>query len=88
MSLIPLYILSGLLGLTLVIREIQHQQLIKALINKILESNGMQGIPETNPMASLFSQLAPSGKEAAKPEKKIVDRVNFKIPGAPQFRGK
>lgn len=83
------YILSGLLGLMLVIRDLQHQRTIKSLMDRILQNHGMAALPESHPVADLLGKIAEVKEEAKEPQKKkMVERIVFKIPGMPVFKGK
>ena len=87
MLLLPWYILSGILGLLLVIREFQHQKTVKGLIDKILESRGLTALPD-GPVADMLNKIGEVKAEAKLPEKKMVERTVFKIPNMGQFKGK
>lgn len=86
---LPCYILSGLLALTLVIRDLQHQRTVKSLLDRILQNHGMAALPENHPVADLLGKISEVKEEAKEPsKKKMVERISFKIPGMPVFKGK
>jgi hypothetical protein len=87
---LPCYILSGLLALMLVIREQQHSRIHKGLIDKILESRGMEKLPDEHPLVDAITKLAGDSKEPLTPEQKRLmatakERVRFNIPNMPQM---
>lgn len=88
MLLVPWYILSGILALMLVIREFQHQQTVKGLLDRILESRGLTALPD-GPVADLLTKIGEVKEESRAPVKKIpMERTVFKIPNMGQFKGK
>jgi len=79
------YISNGILALLLVILSLRHEKLVKELINKILESKGMEGIPEEHPIADILGKLHKEATEPQTPEQKRLmktaqERIHFTIP--------
>lgn len=85
---VALIVFSSLLFVMLVIREYQNNRIHKGLIDKILESRGMTGIPEEHPIADLLGKLKEEAKEPVTAEQKRLmknarERVTFRIPNMP-----
>lgn len=86
---LPCFILSGLLGLMLVVQQFQHNRTNRGLIDKILESKGMTGLPDEHPLAEAVASLKPKNEPLTEQRKKeMLSRVRFKIPGMPEYRTK
>lgn len=88
---LPCFILSGLLGLLLVVREAQNHRIQKGLIDKILVSRGSDELP-SSPVEKAISKLTeerkPYSPEQEKAIKDAKSRVHFQIPGMPSFKEK
>lgn len=83
------YISSGLLVLLLAIQQYQHNRTNRGLIDKILESKGMTGLPDEHPLANAVAKLAAKDAPLTEERKKqMLERVRFNIPNMPILRGK
>jgi len=87
-SHLPCYILSGLLGLMLVIQQFQHNRTNRGLIDRILENRGMAPLPDEHPLVETVKKLAAKEPLTEQRKKELLDRVRFKIPGMPEYRTK
>ena len=86
---LPCYILSGLLGLMLVIQQFQHNRTNRGLIDKILENRGMAPLPDEHPLVDAVTKLAKKDEPLTEKRKaEMLARVRFNIPGMPMFKGK
>lgn len=87
---LPCYICIGILGLLLVVQTIQNHRITLALHSRILESKGMDGIPEEHPLADMLGKLKvePQTNEQKRLMKTAQERIHFKIPGMPEFKGR
>lgn len=83
-----------LLGALLMLREYQHQQIQKGLIDRLLVSQGHNPLPDIEPIAELTGearqdkiddQLAAAIAKIRR-ERSRGQRVQFGIPGMPQPR--
>lgn len=85
-----LLIVCALLMAMLVIREYQHSRIHKGLIDRILESRGMERLPDEHPVADLLGKLKQEAKEPVSAEQKRLmknarERVTFRIPNMPDM---
>jgi hypothetical protein len=81
------YISSGLLALMLVIQQHQHNRTNRGLIDKILESRGLNPLPDEHPLAEAIGKLKEQPLTEQR-KKEMLERVRFKIPGMPEMRPK
>jgi hypothetical protein len=79
------YISSGLLALLLAVQQYQHNRTNRGLIDKILESKGLNPLPDEHPLAEAVKQLAKPEPLTEKRKMEMLERVRFKIPGMPQY---
>ena len=84
----PQYWLSlGALGTILLVREHQHQKLVRALIDKILIKNDLAPLPETNLLQETLDAIKPKEVRTPynQPDKKKMERakkmMHFNVPG-------
>jgi hypothetical protein len=82
------YISSALLALLLVIQQVQHNRTNRGLIDKILESRGLNPLPDEHPLAEAVKSLAKPEPLTEKRKQEMLQRVRFKIPGMPEMREK
>jgi len=87
-SQVLLFILSVILALMLGIQSQQHRKTVNVLLSRILESQGLEGIPEDSPMAEMLQNFGAKKKSEERAPKKEVERTRFQIPGMPIFKGK
>jgi hypothetical protein len=85
---LPCYISSALLGLMLVIQQIQHNRTNRGLIDKILESKGLTPLPDEHPLVETVKKLATKEPLTEQRKKELLERVRFKIPGMPEYMAK
>lgn len=79
------YISSGLLALLLAVQQYQHNRTNRGLIDKILESRGLNPLPDEHPLAEAVKQLSKPEPLTEKRKMEMLERVRFKIPGMPQY---
>ena len=79
------YISSGLLALLLAVQQYQHNRTNRGLIDKILESKGLNPLPDEHPLAEAVKKLAKPEPLTEKRKMEMLERVRFKIPGMPQY---
>ncbi len=88
MSEMPWYILSGTLVLLLVLQALHNQKIQKGLIDKILEKQGLEPIPDDSPIGSMLKEMGatPINEEQVKTVKKAQEaaRIRFNIPNMPK----
>ena len=80
---LPCYILSGLLALMLVTREYQNNRIHRGLIDKILESRGLNPLPDEHPLVEAVKTLAKPEAQTEEQRRLIrtaQQRVKFNIP--------
>lgn len=86
MSDLQFWLLLGVLGTILLLREYQHQKIVRALIDKILIKNGDGPLPEENPVQAVIEKLMPEERKPYnQPNEKKRERekqmVHFNVPG-------
>lgn len=93
--LVPFCISLGVLALILMLREYQHQQIQKGLIDRLLVSQGHNPLPDIEPIAELKGEarqdkiddrLAAAIAKIRR-ERPHGQRVQFGIPGMPPRAG-
>lgn len=80
------WLLLGVLGTILLLREYQHQKIVRGLIDKILIKSGDGPLPEENPIQAVIEKLMPEERKPYnQPDKKKENRekqmVHFNVPG-------
>jgi hypothetical protein len=90
---LPCYICIGTLALLLVIQHLQNNRTSRGLLDRILESKGAAVLPDEHPIVDMISKLTGESKEPlTEMQKRLIknsqQRVNFKIPGMPEFKTK
>jgi hypothetical protein len=89
MSHLPCYISSALLVLLLAIQTIQSHRIQATLLERILESKGLEPMSKDNPVSNLIEKLNEERTIHNPPPKTKADRIRFTIPGMPPgFKGK
>ena len=91
MSHLACYISSALLALLLAIQQYQHNRTNRGLLDRILESKGMNPLPDEHPLSDAIGKL--KGEPVTDEQKRFIkaaqNRVRFDIPNmGPQFKGK
>lgn len=85
-----LFTSNVILALMLVGQALMYRKDMKQLLNRLLESKGVEGIPEDSPLGNVLGNL---GAAAQPPEmrqkiKEAQERVRFNIPNMTQFKAK
>jgi len=88
-SHIACYISSGLLALLLAVQQYQHNRTNRGLIDKILESKGLNPLPDEHPLAEAVTKIKNANEPLTEKRKQeMLERVRFNIPNMPILKGK
>lgn len=86
MYAIPSYFCVALLGTILLMRENQHNKMIRSLINKLLIKEGFEPMDdEPEPVNDQTKTKLEDVLEKLSRKKQQAAKVRFGIPGMPQF---
>ena len=85
---LPWLIVCLLLGVLLVIQQIQHNRTNRGLIDRILENRGLAPLPDEHPLVETVKKLATKEPLTEQRKKEMLERVRFKIPGMPEYMEK
>ena len=86
---LPCYICIVSLALLLAVQQYQHNRTNRGLIDKILESKGLNPLPDEHPLAEAVTKIKNANEPLTEKRKQeMLERVRFNIPNMPILKGK